>query len=357
MIKKYDTSSLERPSKGEVRRAGEVLKKWMETRPKNLENVLDYADAFFTAQAWRSLHRYPLNTFQALLRSKLKRMGLPQLVAQRLKRMPTIINKLSRMQGTLETMQDIGGIRVVLPDITTLRAVEKELRASRFQHKLKGEKDYITIPKPDGYRGVHLVYQCFSSQSPQEVQGLTIELQLRTELQHYWATAVEAVDMFYGTSLKIGKKNKGWSDFFLTASAVFAHMEKTELPESCQKLTEAALRMKLHLLADKIKVIPAFEAMQKIAQSFRLSDDDKHYHLLCFYRTVQHGVHSVRFEHIPFTHAEEAEKVYEVMESRFRDTPDDVVLVSTKTKNLRTLYSNYLLNVDGFLKALKYAMA
>lgn len=355
MIKKYDTSSLHRPSNGEVRRAGEVLKKWKEDNTKRKLSTLIWwpAQEFEIAQAWRSLHMYPLNTFQAMLRQKLKSLSVEPLVAQRLKRMPTIINKLSRMQGTLETMQDIGGIRVILPDIPTLRMFETKLEHARFQHKLVRKRDYIYHPKSDGYRGVHLIYKCFSNKAPKEVQGLTIELQLRTELQHYWATAVEAVDMFYGESLKIGKGAEIWREFFVAASAAFAVIEGVAIPADFEGITTKGIKKNLLEKEKKVKAISAFEAMQNIAKGFRLSHEDKQYHLLCFYREAKGGA---QFEHIAFTHKEEAEKVYDVMESRFRDTSDDVVLVSTRMEDLETLYSNYFLNVDGFLKALKQVM-
>ena len=63
--------------------------------------------------------------------------------------------------------------------------------------------DYIAHPKSDGYRGVHYVYKYRSGSTPKaEFNSLRIEVQLRSRLQHAWATAVETVSTFTGQALK-----------------------------------------------------------------------------------------------------------------------------------------------------------
>ncbi|HOI97956.1 MAG TPA: (p)ppGpp synthetase, partial [Candidatus Pacearchaeota archaeon] len=67
---------------------------------------------------WRACHAYPINTFQATLRRKLKKFPANPIVAQRLKRMPTIIEKLRRYpKMQLARMQDIGGVRAILNSV------------------------------------------------------------------------------------------------------------------------------------------------------------------------------------------------------------------------------------------------
>jgi putative GTP pyrophosphokinase len=64
------------------------------------------ADAIET---WRAAHKYVLNTFQAILRNRTKKTGI--VVAQRLKRRWTIVDKLFRephMQ--LARMDDVAGL-------------------------------------------------------------------------------------------------------------------------------------------------------------------------------------------------------------------------------------------------------
>ncbi|MCF7790532.1 MAG: hypothetical protein K9M56_00915 [Victivallales bacterium] len=74
---------------------------------------------------WRACHAYPINTFQSTLRQKVKVIDSNALVAQRLKRFISIIKKLGRSKGMqLSRMQDIGGLRAVLSNITKVRKLE-----------------------------------------------------------------------------------------------------------------------------------------------------------------------------------------------------------------------------------------
>ena len=90
-------------SGGEVNRAGQVLVLGA-SGPTELESARNLAER------WRACHAYPINTFQATLRRKLKHYNRDPMAAQRLKRMPTIIDKLRRYPTMqLTEMQDIGG--------------------------------------------------------------------------------------------------------------------------------------------------------------------------------------------------------------------------------------------------------
>ena len=73
-------------SKSAVTKAGQILAGHIDGDP-------DWATTVLTN--WRSCHGYPINTFQATLRSKLKNIDEPAIVAQRLKRTPSIIGSCS----------------------------------------------------------------------------------------------------------------------------------------------------------------------------------------------------------------------------------------------------------------------
>ena len=168
-----------------------------------------------------------MNTFQATLRQKLKSIDTEAIVAQRLKREPSILLKLQRFDGMkLARMQDIGGLRAVVSSIAKVRKLEAAYRGSAFQHELTSSKDYINNPKEDGYRGLHLIY-CYKNDNAPEYNGLSLELQLRTRLQHAWATAVETMGTFLGQALKSGQGEREWRDFFKVAGAALAISEKT----------------------------------------------------------------------------------------------------------------------------------
>ena len=63
---------------------------------------------------WRTLHRVPLQTFRTNLRKRVDKRGI---VAQRLKRLTSIMSKLERLDWLLlSEMQDIGGCRAVVKE-------------------------------------------------------------------------------------------------------------------------------------------------------------------------------------------------------------------------------------------------
>ena len=146
--------------------------------------------------------------------------------AARLKRMQAIKNKLRRLKKLkLDMIQDLGGCRVVLPTVLDVRAIGDILK-DRSRHELIRENDYIKDPKKDGYRSHHLMFS-FNGKVEREIfSGTQIEIQLRTVLQHSWATAVEAVGMFFGEDFKSAKTgNPEWLRFFQLMSAEFARTE------------------------------------------------------------------------------------------------------------------------------------
>ena len=56
-----------------------------------------------------------------------------------------------------------------------------------------------------------------------------IELQIRTKLQHDWATTLEVVELFTGQALKSNRGSDDWKSFFRNVSMQFAVMEKDSL--------------------------------------------------------------------------------------------------------------------------------
>ena len=216
-------SPVPKESKNQINRAGQIL---VEDNPSKEELAM----ARDLADKWRACHAYPINTFNSTLRNKIKDYPDP-IVAQRLKRMPTIIDKLKRYPTmTLTTMQDIGGLRAVLGSVADVYRLADAYRDNTwFRHELIGEKDYIQHPRSeDGYRSLHLIYKYKNNRNP-VYDGLRLELQIRTKLQHTWATAVETMGTFLGQALKSRQGDQEWLDFFAVTSSAFAYKEKTAL--------------------------------------------------------------------------------------------------------------------------------
>jgi hypothetical protein len=131
------------------------------------------------------------------------------ITAARLKRMQAIRKKLKRINLHLNQIQDLGGCRAILDSMTDVRTLVQAVR-DRSRHNLRPEKDYIAAPKADGYRSHHLIV-CFCGKGPAAVHNdRRIEIQVRTRLQHSWATAVEAVGLFRGEYLKGSQGDRRW---------------------------------------------------------------------------------------------------------------------------------------------------
>ena len=139
---------------------------------------------------WRSSHAFPLNTLQMSLRKKACEIDGGCLVAQRIKRLQSIRSKLERLKRlSLSKIQDIGGCRAVLRTVDAVEELAKSYTNSRIKHVLIKDDNYIQEPKDSGYRGHHLVFE-YQSVRNETYDGRRIEIQLRSRLQHAWATAV-----------------------------------------------------------------------------------------------------------------------------------------------------------------------
>src|SRR5260370_41876111 len=139
------------------------------------------------------------------------------------------------MHMKLSQMQDIAGCRAVMP---TVRDVEKLVARYEISNaknpsgrpEFVKKYDYIAQPKKDGYRSVHFVYKYrTTSKHLEDFNGLRIEVQLRSQLQHAWATAVETVSTFTGQALKSNVGSDECKRFFALMGSAIALRERKPL--------------------------------------------------------------------------------------------------------------------------------
>ena len=141
--------------------------------------------------------------------------------------MISIILKLQRtpsMQAT--TMQDMGGCRAVVDTIDSVAKLTDQFKQIITKLDDPKEYNYIRHPKPDGYRSVHFVVKYRpKAKAYQHLPSRRIEIQVRSSLQHKWATALETIDLFTEQTLKTGGGQYSWKRFFILTSSLFAMKE------------------------------------------------------------------------------------------------------------------------------------
>jgi len=179
-------------SKSAVRKAGSVMRRQAEGKASQEE----VEQALAVVSAFRASFAGPLEAASGELATLLETHQIQGEVSQRLKRMPTILEKITSRESKLDLsrMQDIGGCRVVLSsnEISELRRLEACVR-ERWAEAVRRTSDYVGRPRASGYRAVHVVV---------EQDQRLIEIQLRTQRMHQWAQRVEGLSAAFGTNYK-----------------------------------------------------------------------------------------------------------------------------------------------------------
>jgi hypothetical protein len=335
-------------SRKQVKNAGATLVAFEESNEGEF-NLDKWFDAFVVLTNWRACHGYPINTFQATLRNKLKKIDPDALVAQRLKRTPSIINKLQRIRGmNLARMQDIGGLRAVVSTLPQLRTLHKEYKDTVFSHSLVSEFDYVNEPKSSGYRSVHLIYK-YKLRYDSPYDGLQLELQMRTKLQHAWATAVETMGTFLQHSLKSSEGPEEWLNFFALVSSAFAHSERMPLVPGYDHLTKAETYKKTKEDAERLGVREKLERFRSAVRAIPTSGKKRAaYYLVELQLTGDDS--NVKITSFARDKLEEANKQYSLAERDANSSGAQVVLVSAGSiESLKRAYPNYFLDTHEFL--------
>lgn len=219
------------PSKEAVNRAGRrlaavltALREGDRVKVAQLEaeNTDEVDDAFALVDWWRSQHAKPLTSVGANLRHYVKPHGDQGhiLVTQRLKRLPTVIDKLLREPHMkLTQMADIGGCRALLPNQAAVYQVARRLRKN---WDVQRTRDYAAEPKTSGYRAVHLIVLR---------KGRLIEVQLRTPTQDAWANQVEEDSRRVGRNFKGGLGQQEVHAYYAVVSELLALREEGREPD------------------------------------------------------------------------------------------------------------------------------
>ena len=340
-------------SKSEINRAGDILISDYTSEEEN-DKSLEILDN------WRAIHSYPMHVLKKRLRKKSQMIDGNSLVVQRLKRVPAILAKLKRSYDgrtptmKLSQMQDLGGCRAVLSNVSLARKLHNDyFIKGDLKHKKVGEKDYITNPKKDGYRSIHLIYKFFSDKKKAEYNDLLVEVQIRSRLQHLWATAIETVDFFTRQAIKSNEGEKEWMDFFKLVSSAFAKMEGCPcVPDTPDN--EKDLYSRIKEKESQLNVIKVMKGWTQAVEVFRQSKKlSKKYQ----YFLLELDISREKLNISVFTENQEQiaiQKYTEIEKKNLGKKEFDVVLVGADNINdLEKAYPNYFVDSGEFLSHLQ----
>jgi hypothetical protein len=283
-------------------------------------------------------------------RKKAFEVDKKSIIVQRLKRTPSILAKLRREGGMkLDRMEDIAGCRIVVANQAKVYAVRNKIVNGRTRNILRRERDYLRSPKYSGYRGLHLVYQYNGDKK--QYSRHSVELQIRSKIQHSWATAVEVVGTFTGQALKASQGSDSWLDFFKLASIAFEEIEEHKLSDNAYTENRVALIQAI----EDLGVLPRLRAFAVSTHHLGQKTQNKSDYFLLTLDIKESIMNVQRF---PKEQLKLATEQYASLEKDFRDNTDkDVVLVSASSVHgLKKAYPNYFADTSDFAKYIEKVM-
>lgn len=295
-----------------------VAKRGGQITPKELELLQEFRTSFSK----------PLVNVFNIMRELADSVHPSSILAFRLKRIDTIINKLGREQGMdLSRMGDIGGIRCIFYNDTEVYKA-KELIEKSFKSGGK-TRDYIRDTIRDiGYKGIHVYVK-------DPISNKRIEIQLRTIHHHNWATLIEITDLLYDLRLKeLGfKSDEKFGRFHALMS-------------SDKELTKEEADLIYEVLDERnfISVLSKTFRKNNAEVKKRWSSEDKNNSFFLI-EASKADIPNLK----SFSTFEEAEKAY--FERYKVNQSAEIVLTSIKRPNFKQIsvaYANYILSYHTF---------
>jgi hypothetical protein len=250
----------------------------------------------------------------------------------------------------LARMQDIGGLRAVVASTRRLEELNEAYIGSKLTHELISQYDYVRHPKPSGYRSIHLVYR-YKGRTETPYDGLLLEIQLRTRVQHSWATAVETAGTFLEHSLKSSEGPDEWLRFFALAGNAFSFLESTARVPGFETLNRTSTYVRTAAEAARLRIrdmlLGYSSAVREIAPGTKRA---------AFYLVelnLRQEEKTVRITPFARDQLERANAAYAEVEKQASASGTQVVLVSAGSiESLRRAYPNYFLDTHEFLRNL-----
>jgi len=354
-------------TKGQIDRAGRAISSPEHPAAEGefedyVQRLIQRAENTSIVDNWRACHAYPLQVIKMTLLRRAKKIDPNALIAQRLKRRPSIEIKLRdnpKMQ--LSQMHDIGGCRAVLSSVKHVHQLVKKYKdfhakspKDRSDWDGSDDFDYIARPKPDGYRSIHLVFR-FKSASPERViyNGQRIEIQIRSRLQHAWATAVETAQLFTGQALKskIKRASDDWLRFFALTSSAFAIRERSA-PVPGTPANREEIVTQLREIIDRTDIMQSLRDWNDTVHLLEVQERPEAYFYVLILNLEKRTLTRQSFRR---DEAVASQRAYDEAEKATETDPNvQVVLVSVEDlDSLRKAYPNYYVDTKDFISAVQ----
>lgn len=320
---------------------------------KRIVKEKNNAEDIQVLENFRASHAYVINTFQ--MNARRHASSVPNTVGQRLKRRNTIIDKLKREPSMpLHAMHDIAGCRIIFETQEDLYKVRNSLRNARFKHTRVNDidrYDYIKSPKYTGYRGVHDVYEyCVLKEPSSNWNGLKIELQFRTRVQHAWATAVEVADLLTSSRIKFNDAAGRYIDYFRLASEILARTQEHQI--SClPQMTNADLFNFFNEIERETGLLRSLESLRETQGKgipFRRNT------LLIFRFDTEEGQEKLEVQ--TFDTVARAIEAYDTLEKQLGQSADIVFVRGENEESIRDAFRNYFSDARAFVDLMKSSL-
>lgn len=282
---------------------------------------------------FRTSHIYLMDALIKTIKNKLPK---PILIARRLKRLSSIKNKLKRFNTMqLDRMQDIAGVRALFKSDQDVFEYANNLRKIYSEpntaFELIKESDYISTSKLDGYRSYHMIFKYIGTK--EELKNRNIELQLRTLLHHYWATAVEIWDIQSRSSIKSGKGDEIDKRFFYLCSNLL-NGDSTVIGEIIAIDKEYNILKKLN----NLRVVTNNLTTNKDGYYLASLDYNSNVLTLIYFNNDDKSILA-------------ANTTYKLLETE--PNIDSVLVKINDANRLKKAYPNYFLDAKNFIKEIK----
>jgi len=254
----------------------------------------------------------------------------------------------------LSAMHDIAGCRMIFDDLVTLNEVRESMHDARWRHRLTHETtkyDYISKPKPTGYRGIHDVYEyAVNSIGGKPWNGLKVEIQYRTLPQHAWATAVEVADLITSNRIKFADAQQHYVRYFQLASEIISRTSESQ-KSCCREMSDAALKDEFQGADRRLGLLQTFDNLRGTSErglKFKRNT------LLIFRFDVGENEDSLQV--LTYENVNRAIEAYDELEKKYGETADIVLVRGESEANIRDAFRNYFSDARAFVDLMQHGL-